>query len=62
MGSSPGAQFGDHVIITLGALHEEVVFTGTAGNESVSCQACYTGSGSVNLGGDVRYVVLHGTA
>lgn len=60
-GASPGVQFGDHVIITATSLNEDVVFTGTVGNESVSYQACYTGSGSVNLGGDVRYVVLRAT-
>lgn len=60
-GAAPDVKFGDHVIITPGALNEDVVFTGTAGNESLAYQACYTGTTSVNLGGDVRYVVLRAT-
>lgn len=60
-GASPNVKFGDHVIITPTSLNEDVVFTGTAGNESVAYQACYTGPTNVNLGGDVRYVVLRAT-
>jgi len=57
-GAVPGVQFGDVVVISPTSLNEEVVFTGTAGSESVAYQACYTGSGSVNLSGDVFYMVL----
>lgn len=57
-GAVPGVSFGDLVVLTPGSLNEEVVFTGTVGNEAVSYMACYTGSASVNLGGDVRYMVL----
>lgn len=61
-GPTPNVKFGDHVIVTPGAVIEDVTFTATAGNESVAYQACYTGTTSVNLGGDVRYVVLRATA
>lgn len=57
-GPTPNVKFGDHVIITPTSLNEDVVFTGTAGNESVAYQACYTGPTNVTLGGDVFYVVL----
>ena len=57
-GAVPGVQFGDVVVVTPTSLNEEVVFTGTAGNESVAYQACYTGSGSISLNGDVFYMVL----
>ena len=46
------------MVLTPGSLNEEVVFTGTVGDEAVTYMACYTGSASVFLGGDVRYMVL----
>lgn len=57
-GAVPGAKFGDVVIISPTSLNEEVVFTGTVSEETVAYQACYTGSGSVTLSGDVHYMVL----
>jgi hypothetical protein len=57
-GAVPGVKFGDVVVITPTSLKEEVVFTGTASDEAVSYQACYTGSGSITLSGDVFYMVL----
>lgn len=55
----PGADFNDAVVITPGNLTEEVVYSGAViGADHIAYQACYTGSGSVNIGADVRYMVL----
>lgn len=58
MTSVPGVSFGDSVIITAGSLKEDVIFMGVASEDSVSYQACYTGSSTISLNGDVRYLVL----
>lgn len=55
-----GVKISDQVVITPGSLTAEVVFTGVAGTDTVTYQACYTGSSGVNLAGDVRYLVLRG--
>jgi hypothetical protein len=39
-------------------LYEDVVFTGTVSGDFVSYQACYTGATSINIGGDVRFLLL----
>ena len=56
-----GASFGDQVVIAPTGLYEEVVFTGTVAEDTVTYQACYTGSGSVSINGDVRFMVLRMT-
>ena len=55
----PGVGFGDQVLITPGTLTEEVVYTAAVtGIDQIAYQACYTGSAEVNIGADVRYMVL----
>lgn len=55
----PGVGFADQVVITPGTLTEEVVYTGAVtAPDHIAYQACYTGSGSVSIGADVRYMVL----
>lgn len=54
-----GVGFGDQVLITPGGLTEEVVYTAAVTDVGkIAYQACYTGSGEVNIGADVRYMVL----
>lgn len=55
----PGAGFNNVVVVTPGSLTEEVVYTGVVISEDhIAYQACYTGSGSVNIGADVHFMVL----
>lgn len=58
MTSVPGASFADTVVLSPTGLTEEVVYTAAVSVDTVTYQACYTGSGSVNIGGDVRFMVL----
>lgn len=55
----PGAGFNNVVVVSPSVLSEEVVYTGAVISENhIAYQACYTGSGSVNIGADVHYMVL----
>jgi hypothetical protein len=55
----PGAGLGDLVVANPGSLTEDVVYTATVTEPGkIAYQACYTGSAEVNIGGDVRYMVL----
>ncbi|HEX2265397.1 MAG TPA: hypothetical protein VHH14_03855 [Solirubrobacterales bacterium] len=55
----PGVTFADQVVISPGSLTEEVVYTAAITDlGQIAYQACYTGSAEVNIGGDVRYMVL----
>lgn len=55
----PGVGFGDMVVIRPGGLTEEVSYTAAVtGVDQIAYQACYTGTPTVNIGADVRYMVL----
>jgi hypothetical protein len=56
---APGVGFADQVVITPGNLTEEVVYSAAVTSaDHIAYQACYTGAGEVNIGADVRYMVL----
>lgn len=61
MGDYPAVALSDKVLLSPGSLPDEVVFTAMVGDGTVTYKACYFGSGSVNLGGDVRFMVLRAT-
>jgi len=58
MGDYPAVGLADKVVLSPTSLPEEVVFTAMVGEGTVTYKACYFGSGSVSLNGDVRFMVL----